>query len=249
MRKLTVVVVAAMILLAGCGGGGGSASPSENATGTPAGADIDMSQPSSPTTLLNESGTDALDNATEIDLTLYNGSEQVTLTSKNDTESGTRLLELSTPDSGTTTVYTTSEYTAFRNSTTGEEEYGGPDSRVGSGVGFASAFLIGISSAYISTVQWEAAGTTTADGEGAFVYEADSLNQSMMDSEQGFNPPYEQDEVESVSGRLVIGPEGRIYDLSVEIEAPDGTYGTDMSIRYGDVSITKPDWVDESQAP
>lgn len=252
MRKLTVVLVAAMLLLAGCsGGGGGAASPSENATGTPAnesGADIDMSQPSSPDGLLNQSSGSGFDNATDIDLVLYNGTEQISLVSKNDTESGTKLLELTTPDSGTRTVYTTSEYVAFRNSSNGEEEYGGPDSRVGSGVSFGSALLIFGATAYTDAVQWDAAGTTTVDGEGAFVYEADSLNQT-SEGQQGLNPAYEQDEVESVDGRLVIGPEGRIYDIRVEIEAPDGTYGTDMSVRYGDISITKPSWVDESQAP
>lgn len=255
MRKLTVVVVAAMILLAGCsGGGGGAASPSENGTGTPAnetGADISMSQPSSPSGLLNESSGDGstFDNATEIDLVLFNGTEQISLTSRNDTESGTSLLELSTPNGGTATVYTTSEYSAFRNSTTGEEEYGGPDSGVGGGVGFASAFLIFGASAYTQAVEWETAGTTTVDGEGAFVYEANSLNQSMTEDSQSLDPVYEEGEVDSVDGRLVIGPDGRIYDLNVEIEVPDGTYGTDMSVRYSDVSITKPDWVDESQAP
>jgi len=241
-------MVAAMLLLAGCSGGGTDGTPTNNTT---AADEMNMSQPSDPSELTNLSSGegDAFANATRIDATLFNGTEQLRLLTENDTAAGTQLLRINTSTGGTTTLYSTGDYTALRNTTSGEVEYGGPGSNIGFGVGFLSVFILAGSAGYAGLVEWDAAGTTTVDGESAFVYESDSLNETAFDERQRLNDGFEQGDVQSTDGRMVIGPDGRIYSINVEIETADGTFGTDMSIGYDDITITKPGWVDESEAP
>ena len=134
MRKLTVVLVAAMILLAGCsGGGGGAASPTEdsemNATATGTGNGNSTSGDVAPQSAVSDDNT--FSSATEIDGTWYNGSQQSSALIRNDTSNDRKLTEY-TDESGTTSeLYTTEDYVAVRNGTTGDVQYGGPDSFIG----------------------------------------------------------------------------------------------------------------------
>jgi hypothetical protein len=278
MRKVTVVVVAAMILLAGCsGGGGGAASPTEDsgtdapATGTPTdGSSMEAtptdgsSMEATPTpdddssdtdsqsggggTLVSAVSDDPFGDATVTDGTWYNGTEQSSALIRNDTDAGRELIELTRP-SGTTSLYTTDDYVAVRNGTTGEVQYGGPDSFIGAGVAFEAGFTAYGVVFYIGAVEWEQTTTTTVDGEAADVYESDSLNETALNSNRNLNLGFEQSDVQSVDGRIVIGSDGKIQSANVQIETADGTYGGDLSLEYDDITVTKPSWVDESQAP
>lgn len=259
MRKATVVLVAAMIVLAGCSGGGGTATPTDGAddtedgTMTP-GGDVGP-QPSTEevfSSLNSSSGGDPFGNATELDMTLYNGSDStLTVLIQNNTDTGTQLTQFSS-EGETLTLYSTSDYVAQRNSTSGEIQYGEPDGNIGFGVNFAAAFALFAGLSYISLVEWEPAGTTSVNGGTGYVYEATSLNETALNNQgnqQMINPSFEQSDVQSVSGQMVVTSDIQFQSLTVEIETPDGTYGTDLSLRYDPVTIDKPDWVDESQAP
>ena len=270
MRKLTVVVVAAMILLAGCsGGGGGAASPTEEGTdapatgtsteGTPAGDLIegtpmepttpDDDSSSEPTPLSAVSSDDSLAEATEIDGTWYNGTEQTRGVTRNDTSNNRELVKY-TDESGTTSaVYTTEDYVAVRNGTTGDVEYGGPDSFIGFGVSSCARFTATAPLFYVGVVEWEQSGTTTVDGEQAVVYESSSLNETTLSNSQNLDLGFEQSEVQSVDGEIVIRSDGRIDSVTIEIEAASGTYGGETSIEYDDITVSQPDWVNESEAP
>ena len=81
------------------------------------------------------------------------------------------------------------------------------------------------------------------------MYESDSLNETGLNTGQGINYGFEQSEVQSVDGEMVISSEGQIHSTTIEIETQDGTYGGEMSAEYGDITLTKPAWVDESEAP
>lgn len=258
MKKATVVLVAAMILLAGCSGGGGTATPTDTETGngdgttTPGSADGTDSQPSAQEALsdLNSSSSSQpFANATEIEMTLFNGSDNVSLLIQNDSAAGTELIRLSSPSGGTQTFYNTTDYAALRNTTSGEVRYSEPGGNLGFGVAFASAFLLFGGLSYVGVVEWQQGGTTSIDGGSGFVYEADSLNETALSDQQNTDLGFQQGQVQSVDGRMVVSSEGRIQSITVEIETPDGTYGTDIALSYDPVTIQKPDWVDESQAP
>ena len=252
MRKLTVVLVAAMILLAGCsGGGGGAASPTEdsemNATATGTGNGNSTSSDIAPQSAVSDNN--PFSSATEIDGTWYNGSQQSSALIRNDTSNDRKLVEY-TDESGTTSeLYTTEDYVAVRNGTTGDVQYGGPDSFIGAGVGISGSFTAGGALFYVGVVEWEQTGTTTVDGEQATVYESDSLNETGLNTDRSISYGFDQSEVQSVDGEMVISSEGQIHSANIEIETQDGTYGGEMSVEYGDINLTKPAWVDESEAP
>ena len=210
--------------------------------------DTDGSQPAVSNVLSDSSDSDPFANATQIEMTLYNGSQQVDLLIQNDTDSNAQILQLSR-DAGTTTLYQTSDYVATRNTTSGEVQYGEPDGNVGFGVSFASALFLFSGLSYASAVEWDEAGTTTVDGTNAFVYEADSLNQSFFENQQGFQATIESGSVQSVDARAVIKENGRIDSIEVLMETDRGTVGSSLVVSYDDISVEKPDWVDESQAP
>jgi len=191
-----------------------------------------------------------LDNSTAVDMTLYNGSDQSDVLARNDTANSRELVSL-TSQSTSGSVYTTEDYVAARNGTTGEVEYGEPDSSVGSSTEFAAGFTLIGGLFYVGLVEWEESGTTTVDGEEAIVYESDSLNETALSQNEGSGTGFgfEQSEVQSVNGEFVVGQDGQVHSITVEIETPEGTYGIDMAFEYDDITVEKPDWVDESQAP
>ncbi|MDS0282064.1 DUF7537 family lipoprotein [Haloarcula onubensis] len=274
MRKATVVVVAVVILLAGCsGGGGGAASPTEesgtdaSASGTPTdGGSMDTpmeptstptadgdetdtgSGPGEPTPQSAAANSNPLDNATVTEATVYNGSQQTDVLIRNET-AGAELVEYTRPSTGTASLYTTDDYVAYRNGTTGNVEYGGPDSYVGTGVSISAEFTVIRALLYVDLVEWEETGTTTVDGESALVFESDSLNQTALNEDPNFETGSQQSAVQSVDGRMVIGTDGRVHSVNVQIETPDGTIGSDVSFGYDDITVDTPGWVDESQAP
>lgn len=260
MKKATVVLVAAMILLAGCSGGGGTATPTDTQgtettdDGTMNG-DGDVQQPNvseALSSLNTSSDSDLFSNATELNMTFYNGSQQVGVLIQNDSATNTQLIRLSDPSSGTTTFYNTSDYAAVRNSSSGEVQYGEPGGNIGFGVAFGSALILISGVSFAGVVEWQQGGTTTVDGETAFVYEADSLNQTAVqqrNSEQNFGTDIDGDNIDSVDGEMIIGQNGQLHSLNVELTRSDETFGVDLSIDYDPVTIEQPDWVDESQAP
>jgi hypothetical protein len=253
MKKAATVLVAVMIVLAGCGGsGGGTTSPTEDSSETPTlEGEIDMEQPSDPSNLSTMAGeeSDAFANATQFNVTLYNGTSEDHLVRQIDRDSGRQLLDINSSEYGTGILYNSSEYIAIRDTTTGEEAYGTPSSGVGFGLAFASLAILGTSVEYASLTDWEPAGTTTVNGEAAFVYESDSLNESAFDSGRIYTTDLEQADVQSVNSRMVISPEGQIHSIEVAFETQDGTYGTNMTVQYDDITISQPSWVNESRAP
>jgi len=263
MSRLAVVSVVLMVALAGCStgsDGGNETSPESTATtelteeGTTPSDDTNGepgSQPNLSTALSNLDGEDPFSDATSVEATLFNGSDQITILAQNDTDAERELIELSSSEGGTNSLYTTNDYRATRNTTTGETQYGQPDGNVGAGVGFGAAFGLFASLSYVGVVEWQEGGTTSVDGDTGYVYEADSLNETVFENQviENLNLGFEQSEVQSVDGRMVIDEGGQIRSVNVEIETPDGTYGTELSVEYDDITIDKPDWVDESEAP
>lgn len=262
MRKATVVLVAAMILLAGCSGGGGTATPTDtesdtenggmDGTTTPGMNDGTTAQPNVSEALssLNTSGSDLFADATEIEMTLYNGSQQTEVLIQNDSATNTQLIRFSTPQSGTLTYYNTTDYAALQNTSSGEIQYGEPGGNLGFGVGFGAALTLFAGLSFISTVEWQQGGTTTVDGDTAFVYEGDSLNQTAFSSNnsQSFSPSFDQGSVDSVDGEMIISADGQLQSLTVDITANGERFGVDFSVNYDSVNIQTPDWVDESEA-
>jgi hypothetical protein len=262
MRKATVVLVAAMILLAGCSGGGGTATPTDTETDTENGGmdgtttpgmnDGTADQPNVSEALqsLNTSDSDLFADATAIEMTLYNGSQQTEVLIQNDSATNTELIRFSTPQSGTLTYYNTTDYAALRNTSSGEVQYGAPGGNLGFGVGFGAALTLFAGLSYVSFVEWEQGGTTTVNGETAFVYEGDSLNQSALSSgdSQGFNPNFDQGSVDSVDGEMIINSDGQLQSINIDIRRSGERFGVDFSVNYDSVTIQTPDWVDESEA-
>lgn len=257
MRKAMVVVIAATVVLAGCSGGGGSVTPTEPGTAgptesgteiggtpTPGGSD---SEPSDTSSLVTAGSDNLLDSATETDVTVFNGTEQTSVLIRNDTAAGRELVELTRP-SGTTEVYSTDDYVAVRNGTTGDVQYGKANSTIGLATDVGAGFIVVGGLLYTGLLKWDETGTTTVDGEEGVVYEGESLNTTELTGNTTASG-LEQSEVRSVDGRAVTGPDGRIHSLTVRIETPEGTYGTEMSFRYDGITVTQPEWVDESQAP
>jgi len=185
--------------------------------------------------------------STVVDGATYNGSQQASAVIRNDTANNRELIEF-TDESGTTSeVYTTADYIAVRNGTTGEVTYGGSDSLVGSSVSFRASSTAYGAAFFIGIVEWEQTGTTTIDGEEATVFESDRFNQTVYEQSR-LQFGFESQDVQSTDGRIVVTSDGRFKSVTVQIETENGTYGGDMSVRYDDITLDKPSWVDESQS-
>lgn len=203
---------------------------------------------------LNESAGQALQGAfnntgsyegpSRIDLTLVNGSRVTDLTVINDTEEELTIYNRSS-FSGPTTYYVTDGPDAVRNLTSGETRYGTGDSTIQQSVGFIQGFTLLAAFIYISVMDWEPASETTVDGETAFVFEADSINQSAFDDNAGFT--FNPGEVNSAEGEMIITERG-IRSLSVTVETPEGLTSVEMDIELGDdIEVDRPDWIDDSE--
>lgn len=199
-------------------------------------------------TLSSASSEDPFEDATVVNGTWYNGTEETTAVIRNDTSNDRELTELTRPSGETGTVYTTDDYVAYRNGTTGDVQYGEPDGLVGTGVTFEAGFVAIGPLLYFNFIEWETS-RTVVDGQEAVVYEGESLNETAFTDTQNFDLGFGQGDVQSVDGEIVISSDGRIYSATVEIETDEGTYGGDLSVSYDDITVTQPDWVDESQAP
>jgi hypothetical protein len=198
--------------------------------------------------LSSASSEDLFEDATVVNGTWYNGTEETTAVIRNDTSNDRELTELTRPSGETGTVYTTDDYVAYRNGTTGDVQYGEPDGLVGTGVTFEAAFVAIGPLLYFNFIEWETS-RTVVDGQEAVVYQGESLNETAFTDTQNFDLGFEQGDVQSVDGEIVISSDGQIYSATIEIETGEGTYGGDLSVSYDDSTVTQPDWVDESQAP
>lgn len=254
MKKATVALVAVMVVLAGCSGGGGTATQgTETTSDDTMDGNTNVEQPNVSEALssLNTSDSELFANATSLDMTVYNGSEQTSVLIQNDSSANTELIQFSR-QSTTTTFYNTTDYTALRNSSSGEIRYGEPGGNLGFGVAFGAAIFIFVGISYAGFVEWQEGGTTTVDGETAFVYEADSLNQTALnrntEGNQNFSPNFDQGSVDSVDGEMIISADGQLQSINIDIRRSGERYGVDFSVNYDPVTIEKPDWVDESEA-
>jgi len=186
--------------------------------------------------------------ATVVNGTAYNGSQQSSAVIRNETANNRQLFEYTDESGETSSVYATEDYVAVRNGSTGEVEYGGPDSGLGAFVAFEAMVTAYGPTLFVGVVEWEQTGTTTVDGEEALVFGSDSFNQTGYE-EGDIQITFESDEVESTDGRMVITSDGQVTSVDIEIETVDGTYGGNISAEYDDITVTQPSWVDESQAP
>ncbi|MFB6188440.1 MAG: hypothetical protein ABEI57_01020 [Halapricum sp.] len=228
--------------------GDGTPTPDEDGTPTPGGSDTNGSQLDARTMLSELNASDPFRNATQMEVSLINGSQNADILVKNDTDTQTQLIRFSQSSGGTLTLYTTPDYVAFRNTTSGEIRYGKPGGTVGTGVKFVAAFGILGGISYAGIVKWDKTGTTTIDGKSALVYESDSLNHTALNNKQNTDFGFDQNDVQSVDARMVVTRDGRIQSITVRIETSQTTVGSDLTVDYDDITITQPDWVDESKA-
>jgi hypothetical protein len=246
-----------MVAIAGCSTGGDSGnetSPDSTSTteleeegGTPTDGDTDDGTDGSAVNISQElSNAEPFSGSTQFEMTIINGSEELSITVKNDTERQLYRLEDS-QSGGVVEYYITDGPDAYRNTSSGETRYATGESRLENSAGFAIGFLAIAGFGYIGVMDWEPAGTTTVDGQSANVFEADSINQSALsDDDSGFS--FTPSNAESGTGRLVIDDQGRLRSASVRINTPQGTVGTDLTITTGDdITVSQPDWIDESQ--
>lgn len=189
----------------------------------------------------------SFDGKAKFTMRFQNGSQETYLRINNDTENQLYVLNDSTR-SGYTTYYISPEGNAVWNTTTGEKRYGTGDKGIETQASF-TAFAVFAGFLYISIMDWEPSGTTSFDGETAYVLEADSLNQSAMQSsgDDGFNLDVDG-QVGSATGRMVITQGGNIASADVDLTAGGQTSGVEINTETGDsITVDKPSWVEDSK--
>jgi hypothetical protein len=231
---------------------GGDETPMDGGDQTPTdgddGTDDQDSAPNAREALSNFSSSDPFSEARSIEMTLINGSQRTSVSIKNNTNTGQELIQVDSPDTETT-LYSTEDYAAIRNFTSGETIYEAPDGRNATGIKLSAGFLFLGGFIFTGFVEWdESPSQTTIDGESVYVIEGNSLNESAFDN-PNLNTGFDPSDVQSVDGRFVITTDGQIRSIDVEITTPSETYRSELSISPDQPSITKPSWVDESQAP
>lgn len=195
-------------------------------------SDIELSQ------ALNTSAQGPFSGSVELDMTLINGSREQQFVWRNDTQR--QLIRLDT-GGATDTYYLSDQGAAYRNSSTGETRYGGPDGMLATEAGF-SAFIALAGFSYVGILEWDRTGTTTVNGQQAVTFESDSVNRTAID-ENDFSV---DGDIESATGEMTVTENG-IQSASVRITGGGMEAGVDLTITRGDVTVEAPDWVDESQ--
>ena len=204
--------------------------------------------PNATAALSDVNTSDPFKDATSMEMTLYNGSQQTTLTFENDTDAGRERYEINT-QSTDRTMYSTADFAAIRNDTSGDVQYGEPDGNLASGIELSAGFLFFGGFIYTGVLEWQPPTETTIDGENVYVIESNSLNETILNNNQNYELGFDQNDVQSVNGRIVVSTDGRIQSITAKITTSDGTYGSELTLGYGPVTISQPSWVDESQAP
>jgi len=198
------------------------------------------------TALVNASGYRIFGAPTDFELSASATEGSFTFTLRNDSEQTLLEIDEASQD-GKSTYYITEDDTyAKRNTSSGEVTYGDSESAVAFEAGF-SLLVPAIYVDYLGLMQWETGGTTTIDGEEAYVFESDAINQTAL-QESSYNAPALENAT-SASARLVVGPDGVMHEASIETESPNGgamiTY--DLSTD-SDIDVTQPSWFDQSEA-
>lgn len=245
MRYAATVLVALMLVFAGCNTGGGGGTPAANQTNPSVEASAVPGVNGTQLTNVSAIATptfEALSGNAELNVSFDSDSESGQLRYLNDTEQ--QLYEISGSQGAGEVYYVDGEQAAVRNATTGEIRYSSTTNNIGSQAAFSLLFAA-VSISQIEYLHWEAAGTTTIDGETHYVFEADSVNETAL-NQPGVT--FSPDNVTAVNGRLVVGTDGVAHEGSISIET-DETITTSFSLdTSGDVEVTAPSWYDESQA-
>jgi len=172
----------------------------------------------------------------------------------NDTESSyVRLTEASGALGSSTDIstYYGPDESGIYNRSSGEIVYGyGPTS-----ARFAAQLVTGVAyivpQAYVSAPDWEAAGSTTVDGERRLVVTADSLRNASERSQPGGGVADASEEVTAVDARAEVTSEGLVRALNVTLTidpASGEAYTQTVSYTVDDLqagSLDRPDWLSE----
>lgn len=91
----------------------------------------------------------------------------------------------------------------------------------------------------VEALNFSAVGTTVVDGTAAVRYEATGIDRRTVDI---------ADDVESLSGELVVDEDGRVHRFEYRIVIDDGNgpemfTGTYEVESYGETTVDEPDWV------
>lgn len=94
----------------------------------------------------------------------------------------------------------------------------------------------------VDALNFTAAGTAVVDGTVAVRYEVTGVDRRVVDV---------ADDVESVSGELVVDEEGRVhrFEYRITIDESDGpvTYTGTYEATYGETAVEEPDWVVDAE--
>ncbi|MBX0287380.1 DUF7537 family lipoprotein [Haloarcula salinisoli] len=196
--------------------------------------------------LVNASGDQVFDSPTDFELSGPATEGRFTFTLRNDSEQTLMVINETSTSSKLEYYITEDETYAKRNTTSGEISYGNNESSLSFETRIR--FLIPVMYIdYLGLMEWETAGTTTVDGEEAYVFESSAINQTAL-QESDYNAPALENAT-AASGRLVVGPDGVMHDASIETESPEGG----ATMRYNlstdaSTDVTQPSWFDEAEA-
>ena len=247
MRYVATVLVALMLVLAGCNTSGGGGTPTQSSTEANQSVDTSAVPGANTTHLTNTSRIasatrQAVSGTAELNISVDSPAESKQFRYRNDSEQ--QRYDISGAQGLTKTYYVDGDRAAVRNATTGEVRY----SNATNDIAASAAFDLLVAATAISTIEyldWEATGTTTADGETHYVFEADSVNATALNQPLVTISP---NNVTAVSGRLVVGTDGVAHEGRASIETNETTTAEFTLDTGDDVEVTAPSWYDESRA-
>jgi hypothetical protein len=188
--------------------------------------------------------------AGEIEITFINGSQELSVLIRNDTENELYRVN-NNQQSGERVYYITDGPDAFRNTATGRTLYAeaGNETIANDATEdpvFTAALL---STLYFRTVTWEQTGTRTVDGETRTVYEPLAINETYLQDSPLFRELTPSD-VQSFEGEVVSDSDGVLRSGTIRLDTSRGSFSSNIEITIdSSLTVERPDWFDESQVP
>jgi hypothetical protein len=185
----------------------------------------------------------------EVEFTLINGSQELSVLVRNDTENQFYRIN-NNQQSGERLYYISDGPDAFRNTSTGETLYAEAgnetiEENLNADPAFGGALL---STLYFRTVTWEQTGTRNVDGDTRTVYEPLALNESFL--EESLLLELTPSDVQSFEGEVVSGSDGILRSGTIQLDTSRGAFTSNINITVASsLTVERPDWFDESQVP